>query len=68
MINIGITGANGFIGWHLSSKLKLRNDQFNVVDFDRNWFNDSDKLNNDSDTAKPISNENLNNNDDGLLE
>lgn len=45
MINIGITGANGFIGWHLSSKLKLRNDQFNVVDFDRNWFNDSDKLN-----------------------
>ncbi|MBT7624014.1 MAG: SDR family oxidoreductase [Flavobacteriaceae bacterium] len=45
MINVGITGANGFIGWHLCRQLKHRSDQYNLVIFQRDWFDDNDKLN-----------------------
>ena len=33
MVKIGITGVNGFIGWHLSSYLSINNEKFKVVDF-----------------------------------
>lgn len=37
-ITIGITGQNGFIGYHLYQTIKLRNDKFSLVDFDRKFF------------------------------
>lgn len=45
MINIGITGSNGFIGKHLSNTLKLFNEEFNVIPFDRYFFDDKHLLN-----------------------
>jgi UDP-2-acetamido-2,6-beta-L-arabino-hexul-4-ose reductase len=39
-MKIGITGVNGFIGWHLCQTIKLDNNQFELIDFRREWFND----------------------------
>ena len=44
MIKIGVTGSNGFIGWHLSRTLELHTNKFELIDFHRDWFNDSIKL------------------------
>ena len=44
MVKIGITGANGFIGWHLSSYLSLNNEKFQIINFKRSFFNDNKKL------------------------
>ena len=44
MLKIGVTGANGFIGWHLCKTLSLELNKFEVVEFQRNWFNDNIKL------------------------
>jgi UDP-2-acetamido-2,6-beta-L-arabino-hexul-4-ose reductase len=44
MINIGITGSNGFIGWHLCQTLKLHIEKFEIVEFNRNWFENTNKL------------------------
>jgi len=44
MIKIGVTGANGFIGWHLSSHLYLNQEKFQIVEFKRNFFYDKKKL------------------------
>ena len=44
MVKIGITGVNGFIGWHLSSYLSINNEKFKVVDFKRSFFNDNKQL------------------------
>jgi UDP-2-acetamido-2,6-beta-L-arabino-hexul-4-ose reductase len=44
MIKVGITGSNGFIGWHLSNTLKLHANQFILVEFNRDWFDDISKL------------------------
>jgi len=42
MIKVGVTGSNGFIGWHLCQTLKLQIDKFEIIEFNRNWF---EKLN-----------------------
>jgi len=44
MINIGVTGSNGFIGWHLCQTLKLYKDKFDLIEFKRSWFDDSKTL------------------------
>ena len=33
MLNIGITGQNGFIGNHLSNAIKLLPNEFKLIDF-----------------------------------
>jgi UDP-2-acetamido-2,6-beta-L-arabino-hexul-4-ose reductase len=44
MIKVGITGSNGFVGYHLSQTLALQKDTFSLVDFDRSFFQDHNKL------------------------
>ena len=44
MIKVGVTGSNGFIGWHLCHTLELDTDKFELIEFKRNWFNESDNL------------------------
>lgn len=44
MIKIGVTGSNGFIGWHLCQTLRLDIDRFEIIDFNRGWFNNSIEL------------------------
>ena len=39
MIKVGITGSNGFIGWHLCRTLELNTNHFQLVEFKRDWFN-----------------------------
>jgi UDP-2-acetamido-2,6-beta-L-arabino-hexul-4-ose reductase len=46
MIKIGITGSNGFIGWHLCQTLKLHIDKFEIIEFNRNWFENTNELDN----------------------
>ena len=45
MLKIGITGQAGFIGTHLYNALGLFPNEFERVDFQREYFNDSVKLN-----------------------
>lgn len=35
---IGITGSNGFIGWHLCRTLGLDTNKFELIEFKRDWF------------------------------
>ena len=35
---IGITGQNGFIGYHLFQTLNLLKDEFSLINFNRNYF------------------------------
>ena len=44
MIKVGVTGSNGFIGWHLCRTLELDTNKFELIEFKRNWFNDCIKL------------------------
>jgi len=44
MIKVGITGSNGFIGWHLCRRLELDTNKFELIEFKRNWFNESINL------------------------
>ena len=44
MIKVGVTGSNGFIGWHLCRTLELDTNKFELIEFQRNWFNDIIKL------------------------
>lgn len=46
MINIGITGSKGFIGTHLSNTLGLFKEKFNLIDFERAYFEDNLDLDN----------------------
>lgn len=39
MIKIGITGQNGFIGKHLSNTLALQPDKYQLIAFDKEFFN-----------------------------
>lgn len=41
MIKIGVTGSNGFIGWHLCRTLELYKDSYQLIEFKREWFNAS---------------------------
>ena len=40
MIKVGITGSNGFIGWHLYHTLKIDSKKFELIVFKREWFNE----------------------------
>ena len=44
MIKVGVTGSNGFIGWHLCRTLELDNTKFVLIDFNRDWFNETTSL------------------------
>jgi UDP-2-acetamido-2,6-beta-L-arabino-hexul-4-ose reductase len=44
MIKVGVTGSNGFIGWHLCRTLELDTNKFQLIQFNRNWFNDNINL------------------------
>jgi UDP-2-acetamido-2,6-beta-L-arabino-hexul-4-ose reductase len=44
-LKIGITGQNGFIGYHLSQTLKYKFEKYVVVPFQRSFFEDSELLN-----------------------
>jgi UDP-2-acetamido-2,6-beta-L-arabino-hexul-4-ose reductase len=46
MIKIGVTGSNGFIGWHLCQTLKLQSDSFEIIEFKRSWFENTNDLDN----------------------
>lgn len=46
MIKVGVTGSNGFIGWHLCRTLELHSFAFELIEFKREWFNDSINLDN----------------------
>lgn len=43
-LRIGITGQNGFIGKYLYNTIKLTPDLFEIVDFERDYFEDMNKL------------------------
>jgi UDP-2-acetamido-2,6-beta-L-arabino-hexul-4-ose reductase len=40
MIKVGITGSKGFVGYHLYQTLSLYKQEFNLIDFDRSFFDD----------------------------
>lgn len=44
MKKIGITGQNGFVGYHLYQTIKLYSEEFSLVEFDRSFFEDKAKL------------------------
>ena len=44
MINIGITGQNGFIGTHLFNTLGLCVEKYSLIEFKRNYFEDKAAL------------------------
>jgi UDP-2-acetamido-2,6-beta-L-arabino-hexul-4-ose reductase len=44
MIKVGITGQQGFIGWHLYHTIALYKEEFSVVDFERNYFENTADL------------------------
>ena len=44
MIKVGVTGSNGFIGWHLCRTFELDKNQFELIEFQRDWFNENIKL------------------------
>lgn len=46
MIKVGVTGSNGFIGWHLCRTLELDTSKFKLNEFKRDWFDDSILLDN----------------------
>lgn len=49
-LSIGVTGQNGFVGSHLVNTLRLLPDEFNLIPFVREFFDDDDLL--DSFTRK----------------
>lgn len=44
MIKVGITGESGFIGTHLYNTLRLYKDEFELVPFNDEFFNDDQQL------------------------
>ena len=46
MIQIGITGQEGFVGTHLYNTLRLSPDIFQLIDFKKEYFSDSNLLDN----------------------
>lgn len=43
-IKVGITGQNGFVGYHLLQTLKYQHDEVEIVNFDRSYFNNQAAL------------------------
>ena len=46
MITIGITGQNGFIGQHLYNSIMIKEDNFKLVDFKKEYFQNEKQLDN----------------------
>jgi len=46
MLKIGVTGQNGFVGRHMYNSLGLHPDEFTRIDFERNFFDDPELLDN----------------------
>ena len=44
MIRVGITGSNGFVGYHLYQTITLQKEEFSLIEFDRNFFEDDQSL------------------------
>lgn len=44
MIKVGVTGSNGFIGWHLCQTIRLYPGKFKLIEFKREWFNETKNL------------------------
>jgi len=44
MIKVGITGSNGFVGYHLYQTLFLHKEKFSLINFDRSFFDDNQSL------------------------
>ncbi len=44
MIRVGITGKSGFIGYHLYQTINLFKEEFALVEFEKNFFNEQLKL------------------------
>ncbi len=44
MKKIGITGQNGFVGYHLYNTLKINPEEFALIDFQREFIDDADQL------------------------
>lgn len=44
MKKVGITGQNGFVGSYLYNTLSLLNEEFEVIPFNKNWFQSSKEL------------------------
>jgi UDP-2-acetamido-2,6-beta-L-arabino-hexul-4-ose reductase len=44
MINVGITGSKGFIGYFLYQTLSLKKNEFTLIEFDRSFFDDNQAL------------------------
>jgi len=44
MIKVGVTGSNGFVGWHLCRSLELDSYKFELIEFKRDWFNEDINL------------------------
>ncbi|MFZ7136943.1 MAG: NAD-dependent epimerase/dehydratase family protein [archaeon] len=43
-MKVGITGQSGFIGYHLTNYLSLKNDEVDLIPFDNSYFSDTEKL------------------------
>ena len=46
MLQIGITGQDGFVGTHLYNTLNLSPTEFNCVDYNISFFSDKSQLDN----------------------
>lgn len=46
MTRVGITGCNGFVGYHLYQILALHKQEFILINFERNFFEDDQSLDN----------------------
>lgn len=44
MIKVGITGSKGFIGYHLYQTLALYKEEFSLIEFDKHFFDNNQKL------------------------
>lgn len=44
MKKVGITGQNGFIGYHLYETIKLDDANFDLINFERSFFEDEERL------------------------
>jgi UDP-2-acetamido-2,6-beta-L-arabino-hexul-4-ose reductase len=44
MIRVGITGRQGFVGYHLYQTLNLFKEEFSLINFERSFFEDSQNL------------------------
>ena len=44
IIKIGITGSKGFVGNHLYQTIALQKEKFELIDFERNLYEDNQKL------------------------